>query len=135
MKIVLDTNVLLSAFFGSGLCHALLERLLDDGDVTIVLSEHIVDEFREHAGNKFGAPAKDVADAVQLLRRAAEIVSPSKVAPNIVGDTDDLPVLGTVVAGRADALVTGDKELLAIGDVTGVPIITPRAMYERLGVT
>lgn len=131
MRVVLDTNVLLAAMMGSGFCHELLHFLLESESVTVVLSEHILDEFRRHA-SRFRAPASDVDEAVRLLRRAAEIVEPAAVEAPDLKDRDDVPVLGTAAAAKADALVTGDKELLALGRFHDVPILSPRDLYERL---
>ena len=132
MRIVLDTSVLLPAFFGSGLCHALLERAFETG-VELVLSEHILGEFEEWATAKFKAPKRDVADALRLMRSAAVIVTPAELNASVFDDADDLPVIGTAIAGQADALVTGDKGLVGLGSVAGIPIVTPRAMHDRLG--
>ncbi len=131
MRVVLDTNVLLAGLMGSGFCHELLNFLFESESVTIVLSEHILDEFRRHA-TRFRAPAREVEEAVRLLRRAAEIVEPADVEAPGLKDRDDLPVLGTAAPAKADALVTGDKELLAMGRVHEALILSPRDFYERL---
>lgn len=130
MRVVLDTNVLLPALFAPGLCEALLDLLLETPGCTLVLSEHILDECREHAASKFGVPAKDLNETLSLVASMADVVKPAKVAESLCRDADDLPILGTAVAGRADVLVTGDRELLALGHVEGIPIITPRAFFE-----
>jgi len=54
------------------------------------------------------------------------------VPPGRVRDKDDLPVLGTAIAGSVAALVTGDQELLALGLFRGVAILSPRDFYGRL---
>ncbi len=132
MRVVLDTNVLLSALFTRGICEALLDALLELGTCRVVLSEHILAEFRDHAAKKFGAPADEVERAVDVLGRRVEIVEPALPSPDACTDPDDLPVLGIGVAGRADVLVTGDGELLALREVHGMPILSPRDLYERL---
>lgn len=131
MKVVLDTKVLLPALMGAGFCHELLTFLLENDAVTIVSSEHILSEFREHA-TRFRAPTRDVNEAVRLLRRATEIVAPAAVDAPQLRDRDDVPVLGTAVAAGASALVTGDKELLSLGHIQSIPILSPRDFYERL---
>ena len=107
MKVALDTNVLLSAVFVRGVCQALLDMLIESDAWAVVLSEHILHEFREHGEAKFGAPAHEVERAVAFLRRQAEIVEPAPLPIDTCRDPDDLPVLGTAVAGGVDALVTG----------------------------
>ena len=47
-------------------------------------------------------------------------------------DPDDLPIRGTLLAARVDCLVTGDEDLLALREFRGIPILSPRAFYERL---
>jgi predicted nucleic acid-binding protein len=44
-------------------------------------------------------------------------------------------VLGTAVAGQADYLVTGDKQLLELGNYQGIPILSPREFYDRVRVS
>ena len=132
MKIVIDTNVLLAAFFGAGLCHELFERLLETDRITVVVCEHIIAEFRTHAIDKFSTPVRLVNEAERLLRQATHIVEPAEVDPGTFDDPDDLPVLGAAIAADAAALVTGDKKMLALKSFHGVPILSPRAFYDRL---
>lgn len=75
-------------------------------------------------------PASAADAIVAFVREHATIVAPARVPPSACGDPDDLPVLGTAVAGAADLLVTGDRELLALGRYQGIPIVTPRQCYE-----
>lgn len=132
MRIVLDTNVLLAGLLTRGVCEALLELCLESDACVIVLSEHILREFERHATGKFGAPPADVAEAISLLREHAELVEPEAMRDIACRDADDLPVLGTATAGRADVLVTGDSDLLELRSVRGIAILTPRQFYERL---
>lgn len=60
---------------------------------------------------------------------------PAGVDPAACRDPDDLPVLGAAVAGRADLLVTGDKDLLDLHRHEGIPIVTPRECYVRMVAT
>ena len=132
MKVVIDTNVLLAAFFGSGLCHELLERLMESDHITIVVSEHIIAEFRKHATDKFDAPARLVNQAERVLRRVADIVEPAEVASDAFDDPDDLPVLGAAIAANAAALVTGANKMLALQSFHGVRLLSPRAFFDHL---
>jgi len=50
------------------------------------------------------------------------------------GDADDLTVLGAAIAGHADCLITGDKELLNLGSFRSIAILSPRAFYDPLRV-
>jgi putative PIN family toxin of toxin-antitoxin system len=130
VRIVLDTNVLLSAFGTRGLCEALLAACLEGHE--IVASSHVLTELRRHLRDKFRMPAGAADEIVRFVREHATIVVPAYVPGGACADPDDLPVLVTAVAGAADMLVTGDGELLALGRYQGIPIVTPRQCYERL---
>lgn len=130
MRIVLDTNVLLAAFGARGLCEALLSACLEGHD--LVTSGHILGELRRHLAGKFRLPARRADEVVAFVRDHAEVVEPAPVPADACADPDDLPVLGTAVAGRAEVLVTGDGELPALGSHAGVAIVTPRECYRRL---
>ena len=132
MRLVLDTHVLLSGLFTRGVCEALLDACLGTAGYMVVLSEYILTEFAQHAETKFGAPAADVRAAVEFLRSQAELVEPADVHAEACDDPDDLPVLGTAVAGKVHCLVTGDHALLRLGQFGKIAIVAPRALYERL---
>lgn len=130
MRVVLDTNVLLAAFGTRGLCEGLLDVCLEFHE--LVLSRHILDELERHLTGKFKMPKRRAGEIVRFLREECEMVEPAAVAKGVVKDQDDLPVLGTAVAGKVDVLVTGDRELLALGSIEGTAILSPRAVYERM---
>lgn len=133
MRIVLDTNVLLAGVATHGICEGLLAICFRDHSV--VLSDHILDELAEHYGGKFKASDEQAALVVDTLRKHSEIVEPAPISQDVFGDVDDLPVLGTAVAGQADYLVTGDKQLLELGSHQGIPILSPREFYDRIRVS
>lgn len=130
MRVVLDTNVLLAAIATHGLCQALVTLVFRDH--AVILSEHILGEVAKHYRGKFKATKRQADAAVAVLRANGEIVEPVTVPLGTVRDKDDLPVLGTAVAGSAAVLVTGDQELLLLGLFRGVAILSPRDFYERL---
>jgi putative PIN family toxin of toxin-antitoxin system len=81
---------------------------------------------------KFRLPARRADEVVAFVRDHAELVEPAQVPEDVCPDPDDLPVLGTAVAGLAEVLVTGDGDLLALGNHAGTAIVTPRECYRRL---
>jgi len=133
VRVVLDTNVLLAAFAARGLCEALVAACLQSHEIhEIVLSEHILGELAEHLSGKLKMPARQAREIVELVREHADIVEPAELPADICRDPDDVPVLGTAVAGNVEALVTGDAELLKLGEIHDVPILSPRGFYDRL---
>jgi putative PIN family toxin of toxin-antitoxin system len=130
LRVVLDTNVLLAGVATHGICEALLALVFRDHSV--VLSEHILNELAEHYVGKFQASAEQAAVVVETFRKHSEIVDPAAISQDAFDDLDDLPVLGTAVAGQADCLITGDKKLLELGNHGGIPIHSPREFYDRV---
>jgi putative PIN family toxin of toxin-antitoxin system len=130
VRVVLDTNVLLAGLATHGLCEALLTLVYRDH--IVVVSEHILEEVTRHYRGKFKATKAQAAAAVGVLRSNSEIVEPAVVPRDTLRDKDDLPILGTAIAGAADCIVSGDQELLAVGRFAGVDILSPRAFYDRL---
>ncbi len=123
MKVVLDTNVLLAAFAFGGVCNSILQECL--ANHRIILSEHILNEFSRHLSGKFGHSQADTKQRLDFLREVAQIVELDNITDGC-RDKDDLPVLGTLTAGQADCLVTGDKDLLVLRQFKGLPILSPR---------
>lgn len=130
MRVVLDTNVLLAGLATHGLCEALLALVYRDH--VVILPEHILEEVSRHYRGKFKATKAQAAAVVAFLRSNSELVEPVMVPRDTLRDQDDLPVLGAAIAGRASCIVSGDKELLAIGTLSGVDVLSPRAFYDRL---
>ena len=73
----------------------------------------------------------EVLDLVDSFRFTTQVVEPIVVDDPDLRDTTDAPVLGTFLAGKADWLVTGDKDLLALTD--RYAIIGPSDMWQRFG--
>jgi len=130
MKVVMDTNVLVSAFATRGLCEAIFQVCLRKHN--IVLSQYILDEFCQRLTAKMKVPLRHAEEITSFLRERAEIVEPAKVPAKICRDLKDLAVLGTAQAGKVNFLVTGDKDLLDLKNFQSIPILTPRAFYQKL---
>jgi len=130
LKVVTDTNVLYAAFVSKeGTCARLLELLLSSG--SLVLSQFILDELRRHLLAKKRLGAARVDRQLEFLASSSLRVTPAEVPAEVCRDADDLPVLGTLVAANADCLVTGDRDLLDLGQFRGHPILSPRQFLQR----
>jgi predicted nucleic acid-binding protein len=67
---------------------------------------------------------------VKLLRTRFEIVEPRTIETEACRDQEDLPVPGTAVAARCDALATGDKDLLELEPFRGIPVVSPGTFWK-----
>jgi putative PIN family toxin of toxin-antitoxin system len=128
--VFLDTNVLVSAFATRGLCADLMRLLLVEHEV--LTGEVNLAELRRVLLGRFDAPEAQVEQVEELLRDQTIIPTPGEPLPLPIRDADDAWVLASAVAGAADLLVTGDRDLLVLADVAPVAIVTPRAAWQRL---
>jgi len=130
MRVVLDSNVIIAAFATRGLCQSLFELCLEHH--SILLSDELLEEIRRNLREKIKLPASKIGEIVSFLKAQATVVSPEPLPGKICRDPDDVKVLSLAVTGKADLIVTGDKDLLVLKVVQGIPIVSPRDFWERL---
>lgn len=132
MRIVFDTNVLIAALItAEGVCGNLVKRCAQVH--TPITSEFILTELYEKLTGKFKKEPSDVNDAVALLRAKFVVIAPAALEKPVCRDRDDDTVLGTALAGEAQCIITGDKDLLSLGQYAGIDIFKPNAFedYEK----
>ena len=128
MRVVLDANVVIAAAASRGLCEAVFELCLQQHQ--IVSCTGLLAEIREKLRKKLRLPGGIVAEYLRLLRDHAEVLSPAPVKRGVCRDPADEMLLGLVIPGRVDVIVTGDKDLLVLKRFETARIITPRAFWE-----
>ena len=129
MKVVFDTNVLVSALvFPGGRGEAALQRIVDEQDL-LLLSRPILDELLGVLGRKFARDAEALSHAAVFLTELSLSVRPRRRL-HVVKDEPDNRILECAVAGHADVIVTGDRELLALRGYRGVKIISLREYLD-----
>ncbi len=135
MRLVLDTNVLLSGIAYPGSVPGKIVTAWRHGSVEVFLSTYILNELRRvlpRLRARHGMTDAEIDDLIDILQIQAEILTPDPVA-DAIRDTNDLPILGTLAAGlrlhTVDYLITGDKDLLALSD--RYPIVTPADFWAR----
>jgi putative PIN family toxin of toxin-antitoxin system len=128
MRLVLDANVLIAAFVARGVCADLLEYCVREHDP--VTSVPILEEVHRNLVAKIKATVSQADQTVKLLRTRLEVVEPVGLGAQVCRDADDDVVLGTAIAGRCDAIVTGDKDLLDLESYRDIRIVSPRAFWS-----
>ncbi|HET9395111.1 MAG TPA: putative toxin-antitoxin system toxin component, PIN family, partial [Nitrospiraceae bacterium] len=114
----------------AGVCASLLEDILMDHEW--VISSFILEEVVRKLEQKFGFPENEVAQIRAFIVSAAQIVEPAEIPPDSCRDPNDLPVLGTAVAGGVDVLITVDKDLLEISTYEKISIVKPGEFWKRV---
>jgi len=130
VKVVFDTNILVSALvFPGGRGEAALRRIVEEQD-QLVISKSILDELLGILGRKFARDAEELAHAAVFLSELGILVKPRQRL-RVVKDDPDNRILECAIAGRADAIVTGDKALLALCEYQGVRILSLREYLDE----
>jgi putative PIN family toxin of toxin-antitoxin system len=125
VKVVFDTNILVSALvFPGGRAEVALLRIIDEHDQLLV-SKPILGELLGVLARKFSRDAEELARTAVLVSELAITVRPRHKL-RVVKDDPDNRVLECVLAGRADAVVSGDKDLLELREFRGVRILSLR---------
>lgn len=138
LRVVLDTNVLLSGIAFPGSVPGKILSAWRQGGVEVVLSTFIVEELRRvlpRLTHRHGLSAAEVDDLVDILSIQAELLEPKEPQEGSLRDANDLPVLGTLLAaleiGHVNYLLTGDKDLLVLAE--RYPILSPADFWARHG--
>jgi uncharacterized protein len=130
-RVVLDTNTIVSGIGWGGPPGAVLDAALA-GHFEIMTSPALLDELRRVLEYpRLQAVIGDANELIELLALAAIVVTPTETV-ELVRDPDDNRLIEAAQAGRADVIVTGDQDLLSLGHVEQISILTPREFLESL---
>ena len=130
MRVFFDTNVLVSAFATRGLCADLFTAVLLEHD--LVVGDVVLIELRRALRDRIKMPHRLIAEIDDLLREAVLVPKPKERLNLGISDPDDEWIVASAVAGRADALVTGDSALLAAASRAPLPVLSPRGLWDLL---
>lgn len=131
--IVLDTNVLMAGIFWSGPPFEILERW-KKGLIKLVVSPEIIEEYtrvgkelsQDHSG-------VDVGPILDLIVTTSEICLPSPLPQPVCRDASDDKFIACALSAKADYIVSGDKDLVTIGDYGGIRVVKPKEFLNLMG--
>jgi uncharacterized protein len=137
VRVVLDTNLLVSALIGTGLPRQLLDAA-KAGDFELYTSEVLLSELLDVISRaKFITRLDRIGSTprifVQDIRDLAKVVEPHNVPRVVLSDPDDDHVLAAALEGHVDLIVSGDKrDILPLGSYEGIPIVSASEAISRL---
>jgi len=134
LKVVLDTNILISAFVFPGGAPEMVYRAALEGRITLITSPPLLAEFGRVLSDKFGWDARMVQQAVTQVARIGTVVRPAESVEAIDEDPADDRVLEAAAAADAATIVSGDRHLLRLGRWRGIRIEKAAPFSERLEV-
>jgi putative PIN family toxin of toxin-antitoxin system len=136
MRVVLDTNILVSALIRpQGRVGAVLKHLRH-GTYTLLYAQPLLEELvdvlnRPRIRDKYSVTEEDVKAFLALLLLRGEVVHPEWHI-TVCRDSKDNKFLDVAVAGQADVLVSGDKDLLVLHPFQDIPILSPAEFLQNL---
>ena len=131
MKVVIDTNIFVSSFFGGN-----PRRIIDlwkTEKITLCLSKEILDEYIEVL-QRIGLQDEDeLGELLSLFKRGFNMLFTTKTpkVKVVKDDPDDDKFIECAVALKAEVIITGDKAIEAVGEYMGVKILTPQRFLKN----
>lgn len=138
MRIVLDTNVVLSALLWCGTPHHLLATIGQRSSIQLYSSTALLEELadvltRPSATKRLALIGRSAREVLADFVEAIELVEPASVPRVAAGNVDDDQVIAAAVAARADLIVSGDrKHLLPLGSHQGIDIVDAAEAVRRI---
>jgi putative PIN family toxin of toxin-antitoxin system len=128
MRVTLDSDVLIAAFATRGLCQAVVELCIEKHE--ILLGEDVLREVKDCFIGKLKVPSALAKELALFIEENSDIPDAGEPRDIECEDPDDIHVLGLVVKGDVECLVTGDKALLKMGRIGKTKILSPRGFWE-----
>jgi putative PIN family toxin of toxin-antitoxin system len=121
---------LASAVATRGLCADVLREVLSRHD--LIISDALLKELKRVLQEKFSVPSQLISEFIAMLQQDTILAAPIDSPGIQIKDKDDIIILAAALSGEAELFITGDKELLELGKVGNLTIISPRAFWNRL---
>ena len=128
MKLLFDTNVLISAIVSRGYSYDVVADAIDKHE--IIITEQVLRELAEVLSRKFDFSPELTASAKRLFQKHCVLVGAANKAPDVCRDAADNQLLADAAANKVDALISGDADLLVLKEYQGMRILSPKAYWK-----
>jgi putative PIN family toxin of toxin-antitoxin system len=130
MRVLLDTNVLVSAVATRGLGADVFRAVL--GAHELVACSQVLQEVRRILHMKFSVPEQSIGEYLELIGQEAINAEPEDPPDLPIEDQDDAAIVAAAISAGAQVLVTGDHDLQSLKSIGKIRIISPRTFWEEL---
>jgi putative PIN family toxin of toxin-antitoxin system len=137
VRIVVDTNVVVSRFLSPNGSPAKVLQAWQDGGVELLVSSEILVEYRRALGYtkvqaRHGLSDDELDQVIEGFRQQAFLIEPNAKFTLISADPDDDKFMECAIAGGAACVVSGDAHLLGLGEYAGIVVLSPAAFLALL---
>jgi putative PIN family toxin of toxin-antitoxin system len=131
-RVVLDTNVLISAIVFGGKPREILGKIIS-GKIHLAISQDILDELvAVLTGSKFKYASNVAYEIKNAIEELGEMVIPEKRINIVKKDSDDNRILECAFAADADLIISGDNHLLELMKYKNIQIVSPVEFLEKI---
>ena len=123
MKAVIDTNVIISALLWGGQPRRVIDYARS-GHYHALTSPALLAELKRVLSQRFALPQARVEMALRSTLSYSEMILPVEEIETPVRDPGDIKVIACAIAGGADIIITGDRDLLDLVQVGGIRIVS-----------
>lgn len=125
VRVVLDTNILISALFFGGKPHKIFNKILEK-EIVGITSPYIIFELKDVLRRrKFNIDEEKIEEAVELIKECFEEVNPQTKLNLIQNNHPDNKILALAIDSKVDYLITGDKQhLLSLKKIKKTKIVS-----------
>jgi putative PIN family toxin of toxin-antitoxin system len=132
LRVVLDTNILISAILFGGKPRQILEKAIR-GEIRLCLSEPILEELKEVLQrSKFDYSPEMIQFILTELTAIADFVNPSEIINVVLEDPEDNRILECAVEAKANYVISGDFHLLKLSKYLNIEVLDAAAFLEKL---
>ncbi len=128
LRIVLDSNVLISAYVFGGKPENVFKLIVSE-KIHGITSAVLISEFLDILRKKFGVSQAEILEIEEEIKNTFELVYPSRTI-NVSRDPDDNRVIEAAVEGNCDYIITGDKDLLDLKKFKNIKILTAEQFLQ-----
>jgi putative PIN family toxin of toxin-antitoxin system len=130
MKVVVDTNIFVSSFFGGN-----PRKIIDlwkRGNINLCLSKDILDEYTEVLQRIGLENEREIEELLSLFAKGVNIIFTTRTPEIKVvkDDPEDDKFIECAVALKAEVIITGDRAIKTLGEYMGIKILTPQQFLK-----
>jgi putative PIN family toxin of toxin-antitoxin system len=131
LKVILDTNVLISGVYFGGYPYRILEAWNND-KLILIVSKEILDEYGR-IGRMLAEqfPLINFEPMLKFVMTNAVIVKPGKLRQPVCNDPDDDKFFACAMSAGCKTIISGDKHLLKVSGFKEISVLKPREFVER----